>query len=487
MNEPLHNFEDEHNELDASKPSGTPTEAVTDGNNNVHLEQSEQNATQQEAVQEEIVQEMNTQESEGQSGEMNDLPAEEATGEESAQANATNSSSDQKPKAKSSKKTFIRKHRNGLVLTGCFLLAGAGGFGGTMVAMNMSGSSKTVLYQSVDGSGNTSSDTTEATSMSVKDVASKVAESVVEIKTESVSTNDFYQQAVTSGAGSGVIISSDGYIVTNNHVIEDANKVTVTLKDGTSYTATLIGTDSTTDLAVIKIDATGLTPAVLGSSSTLEVGDTAIAIGNPLGSLGGTVTNGIISALDREITIDNQSMHLLQTNAAINPGNSGGGLFNANGELIGVVNAKSSGSDIEGLGFAIPIDIAKPVIESIIENGYVSGRPELGVSLQNVSSQSNPFSNSESKTYVYNASVTSGKAADAAGLKRGDKILEVDGEEVSDVAEVKSAVSSHKAGDTMTFKIERDGEQKTISVTLQEATNTTTEKTNYNSSNTTGA
>lgn len=462
------------------------------GKEEVIVEQPSQTSLNQESVQEEQVQTEHMQEETVRMQEQT-VQGESQTGSNTTQEEIKMEepvSNDQPPKKK--KLNFFKQHRTGTIVTSCFLLAGAGGFGGTLLALNINGGvGKTVLYQAVESNGNSSGTTSDATSMSVKDVANKVSQSVVEIKTESMTTNDFFQQAITSGAGSGVIISADGYIVTNNHVIDGANKVTVTTKDGTTYSATLVGTDSTTDLAVIKIDATGLTPAVMGDSSTLEVGDSAIAIGNPLGSLGGTVTNGIISALDREITVDNQTMHLLQTNAAINPGNSGGGLFNAAGELIGIVNAKSSGSNIEGLGFAIPMNIAKPVITSIIEHGYVTGRPELGVSLTLASNQSNnPFGNSNSETYVYIANVQSGKAADLAGLKRGDKILEVDGEEVDEIADVKSCVSSHKAGDTMTMKIERDGKEQTVTITLQEATTTTTQKTSYGSSsnsNTTGA
>lgn len=384
---------------------------------------------------------------------------------------------EQEPKISKAKPSFIQKHRTGMIFTGCFLLAGVGGFGGTYIANEMTGANKTVLYQNT----NTNKNTANTSTTSVKDVANETMNSVVEIRTESIKTNDFFQQAISSGAGSGVILSKDGYIVTNNHVIDGANKVTVKTKDGKEYNAKLVGTDATTDLAVIKIEANDLTPVVLGTSKNLQVGDTAIAIGNPLGELGGTVTNGIISALDREITIDGESMHLLQTNAAINPGNSGGGLFNDQGELIGIVNAKSSGSNIEGLGFAIPIDIAKPVITSLIENGKVEGRAELGVSLTQYQAQNNnPFAeNDTSSTAVYIAQVQSGKAADKAGLKRGDRILEVDGKEVSEVSDVKSVISSHKAGDTIKMKIERDNKEQTVSVTLLEVSDTTTEKTAF--------
>lgn len=369
---------------------------------------------------------------------------------------------------KGSKKTM-------LVLCGCFILAGIGGFGGTMAALSLNGGTgRAVLYRSVTNTENGSDKgSVDANAMSVKQVADATANSVVEIQTESVSTNPFFPQAVTSGAGSGVILSKDGYIVTNNHVIEGASKVTVKTKDGKSYNADFVGTDKTTDLAVIKIKAENLTPAVLGKSADLEVGDVAIAIGNPLGELGGTVTSGIISALDREINVDNQSMHLLQTSAAINPGNSGGGLFNDHGELVGIVNAKSGGENIEGLGFAIPIDHAKTVIENLIENGYVKGRPSLGVVLQAASTINSDKEN------VYIAEVEKGKAADKAGLKTGDQILKADGKNVTSISDVKEAIDSHKAGDNMSFTILRENETKEIKVKLGEADTTQTETQSY--------
>ena len=373
------------------------------------------------------------------------------------------------PLQKEKKPSFMKRHKNACIISGCLLISIGGGFGGATLAYQLSKSNGngTVLYQAVEKTNSSKSNTANATSMSVKDIANEAMESVVEIKTESVSTNEFFQQAVQSGAGSGVILSKDGYIVTNNHVIDGASKIKVTTKDGKSYDAKLIGNDSSTDLAVIS----NLKPAVLGNSSKLEVGDTAVAIGNPLGELGGTVTSGIISALDREVTIDNQTMHLLQTNAAINPGNSGGGLFNDQGELIGIVNAKSSGSNIEGLGFAIPIDRAKDVITNLIENGYVKGRASLGVTLT-LGTSNNPFS-SDTSTQVYIASVVEGKAADKAGLQAGDQILKVDDKDVESISDVKTVVNSHKAGETMKITVLRDRSTKTFTVTLGEADNTT--------------
>ena len=203
--------------------------------------------------------------------------------------------------------------------------------------------------------------------LSIAEVVEQVADTVVEITTTNVVTDRFYGQYVTSGAGSGVIISENGYIITNHHVIDGARRITVRLTDGSEFAATLIGSNADKDIALLKISATGLRAAVLGSSEALVVGQEVVAIGNPLGSLGGTVTDGIISALDRTVVIDGHRMTLMQTNAAINPGNSGGGLFNRAGELIGIVNAKQADTGIEGLGFAIPIDVAWETVETIVK------------------------------------------------------------------------------------------------------------------------
>lgn len=202
--------------------------------------------------------------------------------------------------------------------------------------------------------------------LSVAEVVKNVADTVVEITTTNVVTDRFYGQYITSGAGSGVIISENGYIITNHHVIDGARTITVRLTDGSEFSAKLVGSDADTDIAVLKIQATGLSYAVMGSSASLVVGQEVVAIGNPLGSLGGTVTDGIISALDRTVVVDGHKMTLMQTNAAINPGNSGGGLFNRAGELIGIVNAKQADTGIEGLGFAVPIDVAWASVEAIV-------------------------------------------------------------------------------------------------------------------------
>ena len=277
------------------------------------------------------------------------------------------------------------------------------------------------------------------------------------------------QQVTAQAAGSGVIIQENGYIVTNCHVVEGASDITVRLKNGESYPAKLIGSDSQTDLAVIKIEAEGLKVSPMGNSSALQVGEEAIAIGNPLGELGGTVTNGIVSALDREITVGNETMTLLQTNAAISPGNSGGGLYNNKGELIGIVVAKASGSNAEGLGFAIPIDIVKDVTTDLIANGYVTGRGELGVSVINISNQQAAFMYRVPQTGVYVAGIQDGSAAQQAGLKTADGILAVEDVEISSSDDLRKELQKHKAGDSVQLTILRDGRKETVSVTLQES------------------
>lgn len=285
---------------------------------------------------------------------------------------------------------------------------------------------------------------------------------------------------VQYGSGSGIILTSDGYIVTCKHVVEDVDTIKVILNDDTEYDATLVGTDSRSDLAVLKIDATGLTPATLGDSDMLTVGEDVIAIGNPLGELRGTATSGIVSALSREVTVENVAMSLIQTDAAISPGNSGGGLFNSSGSLIGIVNAKASSDDAEGLGFAIPVSSVKTIISNLIDHGYVLGRAYLGVYTQDVtlSSGMNDWSgglfgnyfSSGGTSCVQIAQIVSGSAAETAGLQVGDLILAVDDTEISSNTALSAAISEYNAGDTATLTIQRDGKQQTVTVTFGEYT-----------------
>ena len=278
------------------------------------------------------------------------------------------------------------------------------------------------------------------------------------------------------GSGSGIILTSDGYIVTCKHVVDGAETIKVILNDDSEHVATLIGSDSRTDLAVLKIDATGLSPATLGDSDMLTVGEDVIAIGNPLGELRGTATSGIVSALSRDVTVGSMDMSLIQTDAAISPGNSGGGLFNASGSLIGIVNAKASASNSEGLGFAIPVSDVKSIISDLIDHGYVQGRAYLGVYTQNVTLSSdnsnggNGFFGSffGGTTSVQIAQIVTGSAAEQAGLKAGDLIVKVNDTTIDSNTTLAALISGFNAGDTAQITIQRDGKEQTVSVTFGE-------------------
>lgn len=298
--------------------------------------------------------------------------------------------------------------------------------------------------------------------LSYADVVALVEQSVVEITTNYVVSGSVFSQYVSSGAGSGVIIAQEGqigYIVTNNHVIEGATSIMVRLKDGTELNAKLVGTDSMTDLAVLTVSTEKtLTVAVLGDSDSLVVGQEVLAIGNPLGQLGGTVTNGIVSALERQVRIDGENMTLLQTNAAVNPGNSGGGLFNMRGELIGVVNAKSSGDAVEGLGFAIPINTVHKIITELIEHGFVRGRPALGITV-NVARQQYFI---QTITYIY---VTD---PGTTALQVNDILYTIEGVEIKSSDDIASAISGKSVGDTVEIVVLRNNKEVAVQVELIE-------------------
>ena len=272
------------------------------------------------------------------------------------------------------------------------------------------------------------------------------------------------------GSGSGVIITADGYIATCAHVVSGAKQLTVTLNDDTSYEATIVGTDVRNDIAIIKIDAENLTPAALGDSAMLTVGEDVIAIGNPLGELRGTATSGIISAVKRTIEVEGVEMELIQTDAAISPGNSGGGLFNASGKLIGIVNAKVSDSRAEGLGFAIPINSVYKEINDLLNYGYVTGRAYLGVYTQNVTMRSDYgyFMFNTGTSCVQIADVEKGSAAEAAGLKVGDLILKIDDKVIASNTDLSDAIAKYNAGETAVLTIQRNGSQQQIEVTFGE-------------------
>ena len=361
------------------------------------------------------------------------------------------------------------------------VLAAVMGFAGGYVGSQMNGSK--VVIQQVAPSGSSSSSgsdssitsaSTSGSSLTTEQVADLVSPSVVVITTEQVVYSQwswYGQSQVESGAGSGVVISSDGYILTCAHVVSGASNITVTIGD-TDYPATVVGEDDTSDVAVLKIDATDLTPATVGNSDSLAVGESVLAVGNPLGELGGTVTSGIVSALNRSVSIQGSSsvntMSLIQMDASVSPGNSGGGLFNMNGELVGIVNAKSSDSDAEGLGFAIPVNDAVKVAQELLENGYVTGRPYLGISYYAVTDAQTAAQLGVNAYGVYIVEVVKGGPADKAGLQAGDRIVSVDGSEVATQSDLGTLMQDHKAGDTIEITVARGGQMQTVNVTLGE-------------------
>ncbi len=383
-----------------------------------------------------------------------------------------------------------KKHRSGKgvgagLIAACLVVSVVGGAAGSWGMSYLSRQEGTVFYQAVGSTEKENENGEQSPAdgiqagytggvLSVSEIAALASPSVVEISTETVSRSNFLGQYIQSGAGSGVIFSEDGIVVTNDHVVDGASTITVRTKDGESYEATLLGTDSKTDIAVLRIEADGLTPAILGDSDALSVGEYAMAIGNPLGQLGGTVTDGIVSALSREVNVNGENMTLLQTNAAINPGNSGGGLFNEKGELIGIVNAKSSngasssGASIEGLGFAIPVNTVKNSVQELLDYGYVRGRPALGITLLNVQNAQDAFQYRVSRLGVYVQSVTEGGASEKAGVQVGDCIIALGDVAVSTHAEVKSQLNNYAVGDTVQLQVIRDGRTLTLDVTLEE-------------------
>lgn len=297
----------------------------------------------------------------------------------------------------------------------------------------------------------------------VSDIVEKVRPSVVGVVTES------FQNYSTSSTGSGIILSEDGYIVTNNHVIEGGGNISVTLEEGETYAAELIGADAKTDIAVLKIEASNLPAAEFGDSDQVEAGEAAIAIGNPMGlELQGTVTAGIISAINRNIMVGNTRMNLIQTDASINPGNSGGALINEYGQVIGVNSAKISLEDYEGLGFAIPINIVKPVVEELIAKGYVSGRPLTGINGRDISAMAAAFYGLPQGILV--DSVAPESDAAAKGLAAGDILIGVDDIRVETISDACTVRDQHKAGETMKLTFYRRGGTREITITLMEET-----------------
>lgn len=355
----------------------------------------------------------------------------------------------------------------------------------TMIVSSMLGAVCGALFSRVAGNSNVSrrldselshlnlSDAT-GSEMTVAEIIAKNEDSVVEIVVSGTQAGMWGQLQLVQGAGSGVIVKEDGYIATNYHVIDGANKVEVTLHNGKTYDAQVVGSDPDNDIAVVKIEAKDLVPATIGDSSTVNVGDLAVAIGNPLGQLGGTATAGIISALDRTLTIEGTTLTLLQTDAAINGGNSGGGLFNSKGELIGIVESKASAVGVEGLAFGLPINSVAAIIDDMIENPETAHKskstPAVGVVISEVSEENAQYYGLDTAG-VYIAQVT-GKNAQAAGFQEKDRIVSINGKEVKTSNDFIKTVRSNKVGDTVTVVVSRGGQEIEIKTVLEELSDT---------------
>ena len=368
----------------------------------------------------------------------------------------------------------VKKNRMGLKITAlalvCALLGGAvgggavwalgGGLSKNETSINVSNRPATqVSIQQVDGK----------TAMSDAEVYAANINSVVSINTTGTSGTNFFGQPVqTASAGSGFVLTKDGYIVTNYHVVKDADTVKVTMYNGDEYEAKYVGGDEDYDIAVIKVEATELQPVTLGDSEKLNVGDHVLAVGNPLGELTFSMSGGMVSCVNRAINVDGTPFNMIQTDASINPGNSGGPMFNQYGEVVGIVSAKysSTGNEsVEGLGFAIPINDVIAMIQDIMTNGYITNKPYLGIT---------PMSMTEQMAAQYRYSVTSGvfvcsteegSAAEKAGLKLGDVITKVDDTEIKTVEDLNAAKKKYSAGDTSTLTVYRDGQTITVEIT----------------------
>ena len=352
------------------------------------------------------------------------------------------------------------------LLLACAVVGGAAGYGGAA----LSSSGKTTIRQSNrTASEITVKQVSGQTLMSPAEVYASTVNSVVSINCSSVSTNIFGQSVQSASSGSGFIITQDGYIVTNHHVVSGASSVTVTLYDGTEYPATVVGSDSDYDVAVLKINATGLQPVTLGNSSSVNVGDSVLAIGNPLGELTFSMSQGIVSCCDRAINVDGTPFNMIQVDASINPGNSGGPLMNLYGEVVGIVSAKySSYSDttVEGLGFAIPIGDVQAIITDIMENGQVTDKPSFGITAGTMTEQMAAQYQIEQKSGAFVYSVNKGGAGEKAGLRMGDVITKVDSTDIASMEDLTAAKKGHKAGDTVTVTYFRDGSSHTTSLTF---------------------
>ena len=386
-------------------------------------------------------------------------------------------------KNKRSRKPMSPKQKGAIKIVAlCLVCALLGGLAQPIYS-SLSGGNETTIYtgdrtptQVDTASVDTSKELTTA------EIYAKYVNSCVGITVDIVSTNVFGQTVTGAAAGSGFVITEDGYILTNYHVIDGANSIKVTYDNGKEYTATYVGGEEKNDIAVIKVDATGLTPVVIGKSSDMLVGEQVTTIGNPLGELTFSESTGIISALDRSITMsDGRQMNMIQTDCAINSGNSGGPLFNSHGEVIGIVSAKyssgsnSSSASVEGLGFAIPMDDVASMVSDLVKNGYVTGKPIMGISVADVDESVTSYGVPQGAIIRV---VTPDLCGAKAGLQAGDIVTKIDNTNVTSASDLTSAIGNYKPGDKVTLTIFRSGETKTVEVTLEESTPEKTEKQN---------
>ena len=375
-----------------------------------------------------------------------------------------------------------KKHHGGVgrvvaLILSCAVISAACGFGGAILAQNGSRTGKTTVQQSnrtattvnvkkVDGQ----------TLMSPAEVYASTVNSVVSINCSAVSTNIFGQQTESASSGSGFIYTADGYIVTNQHVVANASSINVTLYNGDTYPATLVGSDSDYDVAVLKIDAKDLPAVTLGSSTDVNVGDTVMAIGNPPGELTFSMSQGIVSCVNRAINVEGTPFNMIQVDASINPGNSGGPLMNLYGEVVGIVSAKYSSyanTTVEGLGFAIPINDVQSIIKDIMENGSVGNKAYMAITAGTMTQQMAAQYKINATEGVFVYSVEDDGAGDKAGLKLGDVITKLNDTQITSMEDLSAAKKGFKAGDTVTLTVLRDGKEITTQLTFDAQPQTT--------------
>lgn len=384
-----------------------------------------------------------------------------------------------------------KKHHRGAgrvvaLLLSCAVISVACGFGGAILAQNGSRTGKTTVQQSnrtattvnvkkVDGQ----------TLMSPAEVYASTVNSVVSINCSAVSTNIFGQQTESASSGSGFIYTADGYIVTNQHVIANASSINVTLYNGDTYPATLVGSDSDYDVAVLKINAKDLPAVTLGNSTDVNVGDNVMAIGNPLGELTFSMSSGIVSCVNRAINVEGTPFNMIQVDASINPGNSGGPLMNLYGEVVGIVSAKYSSyadTTVEGLGFAIPINDVQSIISDIMENGSVTDKAYMAITAGTMTQQMAAQYKINATEGVFVYSVEDGGAGDKAGLKLGDVITKLNDTQITSMEDLSAAKKNFKAGDTVTLTVLRDGQEITTQLTFDAQPQTTDDTTDSSQS-----